>query len=144
MHTLLPWMFGLGCFFLLATEAGQDLQSSQLQWMPQFMWSSPHFVATIFCFYNSWIWVDFSSMGAHTMAEINVGGCRRTLLSPTMSLFTCIFMSINHYYVYVFYWVALYCSGLWHPAEPHQVTFEVKAAPFCCAMTQKQSIQAQE
>ena len=36
--------------------------------MPQFMWSSLHFVAHIFCFHNSRIWFDFSSMGAQSCA----------------------------------------------------------------------------
>lgn len=54
-------------------------------------------------------------------------------------------MSVNHTHsLYAFYCIGFYCSGLWRPAEPHQVTSEVKAAPFCCAVTQKQGFQAQE
>lgn len=67
------------------------------------------------------------------------------IFGSAVSLFAFISWSINHTQsVYVFYCVAFYCSGLWRPAEPHQVTSEVKAALFCCAMTQKQGSQAQE
>lgn len=47
--------------------------------MPQFMWSSVHFVAPIFCFHNGWIWVDFSSVVAQSCAMQRLqAGCGRT------------------------------------------------------------------
>lgn len=71
---------------------------------------------------------------------------RRTLLWPHhQPIYICLYVHQSHSLsAGLFYCVAFYCSGLWHPAEPHQVTSRVKAAPFCCATTQKQGFQAQE